>query len=135
MSLFNAIGVAGTGVTVYRKWMDAVSDNIANINNATEVGGEAFRARYVLAQAVDYGSGTGGVQVAGIALGPGEGRMVYEPDHPLANEDGNVVYPDIDLGSQMTQLIMAQRGYQANLAVVERAKDSYQTALSIGRGA
>jgi flagellar basal-body rod protein FlgC len=135
VSLFNAIGVAGTGVTVYRKWLDAVSDNIANVNNVSEVGGEAFRARYVVAQAVDYGSGTGGVQVGGIRLGPGEGRMVYEPDHPLANEDGNVVYPDVDLGSQMTQLIMAQRGYQANLAVVERAKESYQTALTIGRGA
>ncbi len=44
-------------------------------------------------------------------------------------------YPDIDLASQMTQLIMAQRGYQANLTVIDRAKDSYQAALGIGRGA
>ena len=44
-------------------------------------------------------------------------------------------YPDIDMASQMTQLIMAQRGYQANAAVVDRAKDAYTAALQIGRTA
>ena len=134
MTIFSAIGLAGTGVTVYRKWLDAVSDNIANLNNVSPTSGEAFRARYVVARAVDYGA-AGGVQVGGIALGSGQGRMVYEPDHPLADENGNVLYPDIDLGSQMTQLLMAQRGYQSNLAVVDRAREAYQAALSIGRGA
>ena len=43
-------------------------------------------------------------------------------------------YPDIDMSSQMTQLIMAQRGYQANAAVVDRAKETYTAALQIGRG-
>ncbi|WP_068922275.1 flagellar basal body rod protein FlgC [Planobispora rosea] len=130
---FGAIGIAGTGVTVYRKWLDAVSDNIANINNVAPTSGEAFRARYVLAQAVDYGSGNGGVQVGGIELGKAEGRLVYEPDHPLADEKGYVRYPDIDLGAQMGQLMMAQRSYQANLSVVDRAYDAYQAALQLGR--
>ena len=71
--------------------------------------------------------------MAGIELGSAEGRMVYEPDHPLADEKGYVRYPDIDMSSQMTQLIMAQRGYQASAAVVDRAKESYQAALQIGR--
>ncbi len=135
MTIFNAIGVAGTGVTVYRKWLDAISDNISNLNTVRSTDEEAFRAKYVIAQAVDYGSGTGGVQVGGIALGSAEGRMVYEPNHPLADENGYVRYPDIDLSSQMTQMIMAQRGYQANLAVVDRARESYQAAIAIGRGA
>jgi flagellar basal-body rod protein FlgC len=135
MPIFGAIGIAGTGVTVYRKWLDAVSDNLANINNVSPTSGSAFQARYVIAQAVDYGSGQGGVQVGGIALsGKTEGRLTYEPDHPLADENGYVRYPDIDMGSQMTQLIMAQRGYQANLAVVDRAKDAYQAAIQIGKG-
>ena len=135
MTIFNAIGVAGTGVTVYRKWLDAVSDNIANVNTVRSTDQEAFRARYVVAQAVDYGSGTGGVQVGGVRLGSAEGRLVYDPQNPLADDGGYVRYPDIDLASQMTQLIMAQRGYQANLTVIDRAKDSYQAALGIGRGA
>ena len=134
MPLFGSIGIAGTGLTVYRKWLDAVSDNIANVNNASATSGEAFQARYVVAKAVDYGAGTGGVEVgAALLSGKTEGRMVYEPEHPLADEGGYVRYPDIDMGSQMSQLIMAQRGYQANLAVVDRAKDAYQAALQLGR--
>ena len=134
MPIFGAIGIAGTGLTVYRKWLDAVSDNIANLNTVAPTSGDAFQTKYVMAQAVDYGSGTGGAQVGGIAFsGKTAGRMVYEPDHPLADAKGYVRYPDIDLGSQMGQLIIAQRAYQANLSVVDRAKDMYQAALQLGR--
>jgi flagellar basal-body rod protein FlgC len=59
--------------------------------------------------------------------------MVYEPDNPVADANGYVRYPDIDLSEQMGSLIMAQRGYQANAAVVDRAKETYQAALQIGR--
>ena len=134
MTIFSAIGIAGTGVTVYRKWIDAVSDNLANMNDVEPTSGQAFQARYIQAQAVDYGTGEGGAVVAGVAMGNPEGRVVHEPDNPLADNQGNVRYPDIDLGSQMTQLIMAQRSYQANLAVVDRARDAYEAALNIGKG-
>jgi flagellar basal-body rod protein FlgC len=132
--IFGAMGIAGTGLTVYRKWLDAVSDNIANMNNASATSGDAFQARYIVAQAVDYGAGTEGVQVGGAVLsGKTDGKLVYEPNHPLADENGYVKYPDIDLGDQMSQMIMAQRGYQANLAVVDRARDAYQSALQLGK--
>jgi flagellar basal-body rod protein FlgC len=88
----------------------------------------------VQAQAVDYGSGEGGVQVAGVQFGSAQGRTVYEPGNPLADKDGNVKYPDIDLGDQMTQMMMAQRGYQANLSVIDRATQAYQAALQLGKG-
>jgi flagellar basal-body rod protein FlgC len=134
MSMFSAISTAGTGLTVYRKWLDAISDNITNVNTVRGTDEEAFRARYVIAQSVgNPGEPDAGVQVGGIALGDGTGRLVYEPQHPLADADGNVRYPDIDMASQMTQMIMAQRGYQANLAVVDRARDAYMAALQIGR--
>jgi flagellar basal-body rod protein FlgC len=132
--VFDALNLSGTGLYAHRKWLDAVSDNIANINTVSATDGEAFKERFVVAQAVDYGSGEGGVRVAGAAFGSGEGRLVYEPTHPLADEEGYVRYPDIDLGEQMTQLIMAQRGYQANLASVERATDAYKAALNLGKG-
>jgi flagellar basal-body rod protein FlgC len=132
--VFDALNVSGTGLYAHRKWLDAVSDNIANINTVSSTDGEAFKERFVVAQAVDYGSGEGGVRVAGAAFGEGEGRLVYEPTHPLADEEGYVRYPDIDLGEQMTQLIMAQRGYQANLASIERATDAYRAALNLGKG-
>ncbi len=127
---FDAIGIAGTGLTVHRKWMDAVSDNIANVNTVTGTDGAAFQERFVTVQ---EGEGTTGVYVAGAEFGDAEGRMVHQPDHPLADEEGYVRYPDIDMGAQMGYLIMAQRGYEANAAVVDRAKATYEAALQIGR--
>jgi flagellar basal-body rod protein FlgC len=133
MTLFSAIGIAGSGVTVYRKWLDAVSDNLANMNNVSSTDGEAFRARYIEARANDYGSGQGGAYVAAARFGIAEGRIVHQPDHPLADAEGYVRVPDIDMSEQMSSLIMAQRGYQANLAVVTRAQEAYGHALQIGR--
>lgn len=130
MSTFNAIGVAGTGVTVYRKWLDAVSDNIANVDNVSRTSENAFQARYVIAQEAQDGNGA---QVGGIAFGSAEGKLSYEPDNPLADSEGYVRRADIDLGSQMAQMIMAQRAYQANLSVVDRARDSYNAAINLGK--
>lgn len=127
---FDAIGIAGSAMTVHRKWLDAISDNLANVNTVTSTNSKAFQARYVIAQA---GEGNTGVYVKGAAYGDETGRLVYEPAHPLADAEGYVRYPDIDLASQMSSLIMAQRGYQANAAVVDRAKTSYEAALQIGR--
>jgi flagellar basal-body rod protein FlgC len=131
MSTFNAIGVATTGVTVHRKWLDAVADNIANIDNVSRTSEKAFQARYVIAQEAQDGNGA---QVGGIALGSAEGRLSYEPDSPLADTEGYVRRPDIDLGGQMAQLMMAQRSYQANLSVVDRARETYQAAIQLGKG-
>ena len=127
---FDAIGIAGTGLTVHRKWLDALSDNIANINTAVNPAAAAFQERYVL---VENSATSPGVYVAGTELGSAEGRLVHQPDHPLADADGYVRYPDIDLGSQMSQLILAQRGYQASAAIVDRARNAYEAALQIGR--
>ncbi|MEZ3156176.1 flagellar basal body rod protein FlgC [Microbacterium sp. BWR-S6Y] len=127
---FDTIGIAGTGLTAHRKWMDALSDNIANVNTATPPGQDMFREKYV---AVAEGTRSPGVYVTGVEESTAEGKLVYEPDHPYANEDGYVQYPNVDLGDQMSMLILAQRGYQANAAVVDRAKTTYESALQIGR--
>lgn len=128
---FDAIGIASTGLTTHRKWLDAISDNIANINTAVTPAAPAFQQRYIL---VENSADSPGVYVAGTELGSAEGRLVHQPDHPLADADGYVRYPDIDLGDQMSQLILAQRGYQASAGVVDRARNAYEAALQIGRG-
>ncbi|MFL6097323.1 MAG: flagellar basal body rod protein FlgC [Blastococcus sp.] len=135
MAVFDTLGISASGLMVNRKWMDAVSDNMSNLNTVNPYDEAPFKERLVVAQAVDYGSGHGGTRVARVEFGGDpQGRIVYEPDHPLANADGYVRYPDIDMGDQMVQMMMAQRGYQANLAVVERATNAYQAALRLGKG-
>jgi flagellar basal-body rod protein FlgC len=137
MTMFGAIHTAGSGLQVFRTWMDAVSDNIANINDVKPTNEAAFQARFVVAQAKVGEDGRGGIgtgaEVAGVQFGNSEGRLVHEPTNPIADANGMVRYPDVDLGDQMTQMIMAQRSYQANLAVVDRAKDAYQQALELGK--
>lgn len=138
MATFPVLSTMANGLSVFRTWMDAVGDNLANLNTVRRTDEAAFQARYIVAEAVDYGNaatpGIGaGSRVAAVELGNAEGRLVYQPDHPLADADGMVRLPDIDLADQMTQLIQAQRGYQANLAVVDRARDAYLAALQIGK--
>src|SRR4051812_40965921 len=132
--VFDSLNIAGSGLITHRKWLDAVSDNVANINDATTTDKSAFQERMVQAQAVDYGTGTGGVQGAGVTFGSGEGRAGPEPGKPLAEQGGNAKDPDIDLGDQMTQMMMAQRGYQANLQTMQAAPQACQAALQLGKG-
>lgn len=127
---FDAIGIAGTGMTVHRKWLDALSDNIANVNTATPAGEAPFREKLVSVRAGAQGTG---VYVDGIVESDAPTKLVYDPQHPYADENGYVEYPNVDLGDQMSMLILAQRGYESNAAVVDRAKTSYEAALQIGR--
>lgn len=132
MSMFGAMNIAGSGLVVNRKWLDAVSDNIANINNVSSLNDRAYQARFVIARPNNYGN-EGGALVGGHLWGNPEGRIVDMAGHPLADENGNVRVPDIDLASQMAQLMLAQRAYQANLSVIERSKASYEAAIGIGK--
>jgi len=111
---------------------------MANLDTVRPTSGPAFQARFVVAQAVGSGQeavtgGPAGAQVTGVSFGDPAGRLVHDPTNPLADANGMVRYHDVDMGDQMTQLMIAQRGYEANLSVIDRAKDAYQQALSIGR--
>ena len=126
----DAIGIAASALNTHQAWLNAISNNIANINTAKPTSGSAFQAEYINAQEQ---TGDQGVAVGGISHGSAEGKLVYDPTSTIADKDGYVRMPDIDLGEQMSSMIMAQRGYQANAAVVDRAKTTYEAALQIGR--
>ncbi|HEY6795722.1 MAG TPA: flagellar basal body rod C-terminal domain-containing protein [Kineosporiaceae bacterium] len=130
--MFEALGISGSALEVHQAWMDAISDNIANVNTVRPTSGAAFQSRYVLAAAVENGSSGAGVTEVGVQLGDPRGRLVYSPEHPLADANGMVRVPDVDLGEQMTNMIMAQRGYQANLSNVDRVRETYEAAIRMG---
>ena len=133
--IFSSLSVTASGMDVYKTWINAIADNVANINTIRSTDEAAFQQRMVVAQSVDNTPGGigDGARVAGIRLGNPEGRLYHDPAHPLADEDGLVRAPDIELSDQMSHLIVAQRSYQANVTVFERARDAYQRALEIGR--
>lgn len=132
--MFGALDIAVSGATVSRIWMDAISDNVANTNTVRPAGEEPFRARLVVAEAVRDGDGTrGGVRVTGIVENEGIAPVTYDPANPLADENGLVTRPVVDIGQEMTNLILASRSYEANLSVVDRVRDAYLAALRIGQ--
>ena len=135
-SMFPAFDIASSALTTHRIWMNAISDNIANINTVKPMSGPAYQEKFIVAQEVPSAAGQpvgvgGGVVASKVEYGDATGLVTYDPTNPLADKDGLVRRPSENLGDQMTNLIIAQRGYQLNLAVIDRAKSSYQQALDI----
>jgi len=143
MGLFDPISTATTGVQASETWLNAISDNIANMNDVTSTSQGAYQQRFVVMTALPgpqagtgpgAGSATGvgsGVAVTGIALGSPAGVEEYDPTNPLADSTGMVRAADVDLGQQMTNMMLAQRGYEANLATISQAEAAYQAALGL----
>ena len=136
-SIWSAVDIAGTGSEVDQTWIDTIGSNIANMNDGVSPGQQVYQAQYVdVGERVLPGGlgtpGTGaGVQVNAIELGPATGQNKYEPSNPLANASGEVTYPVVDLGQEMTDLIQAQISYQANAQVMSHAKAAYSSILDI----
>ena len=129
MGAFDMLRIASSSLGMHQTWLDALGHNIANANTVTGTDEPAFQEQMVVASSRD----DGGVDVDRIALGDAEGRLTFAPDHPLADEDGMVRLPDMDLTTQMTSLIQAQRGFQASVQTTKTAQDAYSSALQIGR--
>lgn len=136
MSAFSSIDIARTGAGFSSYWLDTIAHNVANVNSVREGEAEPFRQRMVLAQSVGArtaGGAGGGVGVRGVAELDGEPTRVQEPDHPLADADGMVTKPHVRLDGQLTDLILATRGYQASIKAMESGREAYEAALSLGR--
>ncbi len=143
MGLFDPISTAVSGAQASQTWLNAISDNIANMNDVTSTSQAAYQPRFVLMTALPGpapGTGPGtsseagigsGVAVTGIALGSPAGAEEYDPTSPLADSKGMVRAADVDLGQQMTDMMLAQRGYEANLATISHAEAAYQAALGL----
>jgi flagellar basal-body rod protein FlgC len=131
MGAFDSLDIAATGAHLGKTWIDAVAHNIANVNTVRPPDEEPFRAKLVVAREAANGAG---VEIVGIQENAGEPPRVYDPTHPLADEDGSVIRPVVDLPGQMADLIAAQRTYQANLSVIRSSREAYEAAMQIGRG-
>jgi flagellar basal-body rod protein FlgC len=135
MSAFSAMDIGRTGVGFAHHWIDTIAHNLANVNSATEPGGDPFRALRPVARPLGsspFAPTGSGVVMGGQVRQGGEPPRTYDPAHPFADEEGMVTLPLVDMGSQMVDLMIAQRAYQANLRTVESAKEAYQAALRLG---
>lgn len=136
--MFSAINISGSGMSANQEWLELTANNISNMNTTrTENGGPYHR------QTLSFESKSSfddlfqkqigdGVQVDGITEDMTE-HVIYNPEHPDANEEGYVRMPAIDLAAEMSNMIMAQRAYEANVTSFNSIKQVMQKQLEIGR--
>jgi flagellar basal-body rod protein FlgC len=136
MSMFPAISIAGTGLEVDQTWIDAIGGNVANADDAVTPGQPVYRDEEIVAAAVPGGGlGTSdagdGVEVRGVALGSAQGTLTYDPSDPIANKQGYVTYPEVNIGNEMTSLVQAQVSYEVDSKVLQNSTDAYNAILQI----
>ena len=135
MSVFDTLRIAGSGLTAQRLRMDIAASNLANAQTTRTAAGGPYQSESVVFQATQVGSDPAALGVTGVAIvTPGRGQVrVFDPTHPDADDQGFVAYPDVDLASEMADIMGAARSYQINATVATAAKQSALDALEIGR--
>lgn len=139
----NPIEISLSALDVEWRRMEVIAQNLANMNTTRTETGDVYRPlRLLSGPSMDFNTliergmaevTPGGVRVLGIEPQANAVRRSHEPNHPHADADGFVTYPNIDHASEMTLMIRTSRAYEANLAAVNIAREMYASALDIGR--
>lgn len=146
MNYFDTFAISGSGMSAERLRLNVVANNISNINTAGRPGdsvqkpyqrqvplfAQKLKESIVVKQRLNKFNGAG-VKVVGIVHDPHPPRIVYEPDHPLSDENGYVAYPNINVANEIVDMMTASRAYQANVTAFSAARNMFIKALEIGK--
>lgn len=146
MSIFNSMNTSASGLTAQRLRLDVISNNIANVNTTrTEEGGPYRRERVIFQERMDEKSFHGallkalqtpkpaGVKVLALEKDDSPLKPVYDPNHPDADETGYVMMPNVNIVTEMVDMISATRSYEANITAINSAKSMISKALEISK--
>lgn len=145
MAIFTAFDISGSGMTAQRLRTDIISQNLANVNSTSSQDGGAYRRKTVvfseknatafsdvlLSTAGTVGSGVKVTKIVEDYETPM--NKVYDPAHPDADENGYVTYPNVNVVTEMTNLIDASRSYEANVTAFNASKSMALKGLEIGK--
>ncbi len=137
MSLYNIFEISGSGMSAQSIRLNTVASNIANADAVASSSGDVYKSRHPVFKTIihDLGSqnSVGGVRVAGIVESQAEAIARYQPENPLADENGYVYSPNISLVEEMANMISASRSYQSNVQVANMTKDLLSRTLTLGQ--
>lgn len=145
MSLFRSLQISASGLTAERLRLDVIANNLANVNTTRTAAGGPYRRKVAVleerstafADLLSYrltpAAGRGGVRVAYIAEDTSPPQRVYNPGHPDADSDGYVQMPNVNVVTEMVDMITATRAYEANVTAMNAAKQMALRTLDIGR--
>jgi flagellar basal-body rod protein FlgC len=147
MGLFDAIGIAGSGLSAERIRMDVTAENLANADTTKAANGQPYKRQEValsqlgsggfggaLSGAIQQSQGglpAGGVEVTGIVSDATPDQQVYDPSSPEANAQGYVKMPNISTVTEMTDLISEQQSYQSDVTAMQTAKSMFNSTLTL----
>lgn len=146
MGYFSSLDVSASGMSAQRMRMDLISQNIANANTTRTQDGTPYRRQVLvlgtnenigfskyLSASGDKKFGNGEVKIQGVRQDMSDLKRVYEPDNPEADEDGYVTMPNVDIVTEMVDMISASRSYEANVTASTASKNMAMQALNIGK--
>lgn len=146
MALFQAFNISASGMTAERFRTDIISENVANVNTTRTEDGTPYRRKIVTFSEKSNNSfedamtnasrryGGNGVKVSGVYEDTTTDFMMeYDPSHPDADENGYVARPNVNIVTEMTNLIDASRAYEANVTAFNSSKAIAEAGLSIGK--
>ncbi|WP_396587235.1 flagellar basal body rod protein FlgC [Bermanella sp. R86510] len=148
MSLTNVFGIAGSGMNAQSVRLNTTASNIANAETVSSSIDETYRARKPWFQALqkewddisgldeklDIRQKVGdGVEVKAIVESDAPLKRRYQPHHPMADEEGYVMYPNVNIVEEMTDMMSSSRSYQMNVEMMKTAKQMLQRTLTLGQ--
>jgi len=138
MSLYNIFDVAGSGMSAQSLRLNVTASNIANANSISSSAEETYRGRHPVFAAEMQKAAAGQsesipVQVLGIVEDQDPLRQEYNPNHPLADEDGFIYKPNVNVMEEMANMMSASRSYQTNVQVADAAKQMLMKTLQLGK--
>jgi len=145
MNLMHVFDIAGSGMSAQSLRLNTTASNMANANTVSSSAEQTYRARHAVfapmmqdamreaASQAGYNNAPVGVQVLGVVEDDRPLQPRYEPANPMANEEGYVYYPNVDIVEEMTNMISASRAFQANVDVLAAARTMMQRVLTLGQ--
>ncbi len=140
MAFLNSINIIGSALTAERFRSDIILQNIANQNTTRTESGEPYRRKQVIFQEREQSFSDalkkvtgGGVRVTEVVESQEDFKPVYDPDHPDADEDGYVYYPNVNNTEEQVDLMDVSRVYEANVSALSVVKAMASKALEIGK--
>ncbi len=134
MSLFNIFNISGGAMTAQSQRLNAVASNLANADSATGPDGTPYRAKQVVFSTVPVAGGTAsGVRVTSVIEDQSPLKKIFDPKHALADPQGYVTMPNVNVVDEMVNMMSASRSYQNNVEVMNTAKTLLLKTLTLGQ--
>ena len=134
MSLFNVFKISGSAMSAQSMRLNTVASNLANADSVVSSDGKPYQSKQVVFKAIqDAATNTSTVQVDRVIEDTKPGKMVYDPKNPMANSDGYITMPNVNVTEEMVNMISASRAYQNYVETMNSAKSMLLKTLNIGQ--